>query len=122
MVLGGEEGLECEICVDGMFRACLGIKYLRYVLYKSGTDEAECSRKVASGRRVAGAIGSQVNARSLQFECARVLYESLLVPVLMYGSETMIWREKMSRIRAYRWTTSEVCWVSREWIKSQMHG
>ena len=35
-----------------------------------------------------------VNARSLQLECARVFHESLLVPVLMYGSESMIWREK----------------------------
>ena len=30
-----------------------------------------------------------------------VLHESLLVPVLMYGNETMIWRKKeRSRIRA----------------------
>ena len=61
---------------------------------KSGTDEAECSR-----RRVAGAIKSLVNARKLQLECARVLQESMLVPVLTYGSETMIWKER-SRIRA----------------------
>ena len=60
------------------------------VLDKSGIDEAECSRKVVSGRRVAGAIRYLVNARSLQLDCARVLHESLLVPVLMYGSETMI--------------------------------
>ena len=33
---------------------------------------SECSRKVASGRRVAGAIRSLVNARSLQLECDRV--------------------------------------------------
>ena len=33
--------------------------------------------------------------------CAKVLYESLLVPVLPYGSETMIWKEKeRSSIRA----------------------
>ena len=32
-------------------------KYLGYVLYESPTDEAECSRKVVSGRRVAGPIG-----------------------------------------------------------------
>ena len=62
----------------------------------SSTNEAECSRKVASGRGVAGAIRSLVNAR-----CARVLYESSLMPVLTYGSETMIWREKeRSRLRA----------------------
>ena len=73
--------MECEICVD---RLCL----------EHVSDEAECSRKVA------GAIRSLVNVRSLQLECARVLHESLLVPVLMYGSETMIWREEVrSRIR-----------------------
>ena len=56
--------------------------------------------KVASGRRVASAIMSLVNARSLQLEFARVLHESLLVPGRSYGSETMIWREeKRSRIR-----------------------
>ena len=55
---------------------------------------------MASGRRVVGAIKSLVNARSPQFECARILHESLLVPV-MYGIETMIWREEeWSRIRA----------------------
>ena len=43
-----------------------------YVLDESGTDEAECSRKMASGRRVAGAIRSLVNGRILQLECARV--------------------------------------------------
>ena len=34
-------------------------------LDESGTDEAECSRKVVSERRVPGAIRSLVNARSL---------------------------------------------------------
>ena len=68
---------------------------------ESSTDEAECSRKVASKRKVAGAFRSSVNARSLQLECARLLHESLLMPVLTYGSETMICREKeRSRIRA----------------------
>ena len=49
---------------------------------EAGTDEAECSRKVASGRRVADAIRSLVNARDLQIECSRSLHETLLVPVL----------------------------------------
>ena len=55
---------------------------------ESVTDEAECSRKVASGGREAGVIRSLVNAMSLQLECTRVLHESFLVTVLMYGSET----------------------------------
>ena len=37
------------------------------VLNESGTDDTECLRKAASGRKVAGAIRSLVNARSLQF-------------------------------------------------------
>ena len=60
------------------------------VLDESGRVEAECRRKVVSGRKVAGAIRFLVNTRGLQLECTRVLHETLLVPVLMYGSETMI--------------------------------
>ena len=60
-------------------------KYLVCVLDESGTDGAECSKKMGSGKRVAGAIRSLVNVRSLQLECAMVLHESLLVPVLTYG-------------------------------------
>ena len=77
---------------------------------ESGTDEAECSRKLASGKRVAGGIRSSVNARSLQLECARVLHESLLTPFLTYGSEKMIWREtERTIIGLYKWTTLEIC-------------
>ena len=68
---------------------------------ESGTDGAECSKKMANGRKVAGAFRSLVNARDLHLECARVLHETVLVPILMYGSETMLWKGKeKSRIRA----------------------
>ena len=39
---------------------------------EAGTDRAKYSKKVASGRKVAGAIRSLVNARDLQFECIRL--------------------------------------------------
>ena len=61
---------------------------------ESCTDGAECSRKVVRGRRVAGAIRSLVNAKDWQLKCARVLHEASLEPVLLYGSETMLWKEK----------------------------
>ena len=87
----GEEGLE----------HVSEFKYLGCVLDESGTDGAECSRKVASGRRVAGAIRSLVNAKYLQIECARVLHETWFIPVLMYDSETLLWKEKeIYKIRA----------------------
>ena len=59
-----------------------------YVLGESCTDEAECSRKVA------GAITFLFNARDLQLDCAKVLHETLLVPVFMYGRKTMLWTER----------------------------
>ena len=49
---------------------------------------------MANGRLVAGAIRSLVNARDFQLERDRVLYETLLAPVLMYSSEIMLWKEK----------------------------
>ena len=58
---------------------------------------------MASGRRVAGAIRSLDNAKDLQLEYVRVLHETLLVPILMYGSETDLWKEKeRCRTRAVR--------------------
>ena len=67
---------------------------------ESGTDGAECNRKVVSESRVAGVIRSLVNSRDLQIECARVLHETLLVPVFMYDSEIILWREEKSRVRS----------------------
>ena len=98
MVMNGEEGLEREVHIDGIhLEHVLELKYLVCVLSEAGTDGAVCSRKGASGRRVAGAIRTIVNARDLQIEsCMKhCLY------ILTYGNETMLWKEKeRSRIRA----------------------
>ena len=60
------------------------LKYLGCVLNELGRDDVDCRRKVAYGRKVAGAIRSLFNDRGLQFDCARVLNEGLLVPFLLY--------------------------------------
>ena len=92
-----EEGLKCEIHLEHISEC----KYLGCVLNESGADGAEYSRQVANGSRVVGTIRSLVNAWDLQLECARVLHEILLVPLLMYDSETTLWKEKERfRVRA----------------------
>ena len=60
MVLNGGEGFEYEVCVDGIHLEHAS-EFKHLALDESGTDEAECRRKVASGRRVAGAIRSLVS-------------------------------------------------------------
>ena len=85
------------------------------------TDVTECRKKVVSGKKTGGDFRSLVNARGLHPQCARALHEALIVPVLFYGSETMIWTEKeKSKIRTVRWTTSEVCWVLGKRRECQM--
>ena len=64
---------------------------------------------------MAGAIRSLVNGRDLQLECVRFLNETLLVPVLTYVSETMLWKE---RERSRSWTTSEAFLELGGWIES----
>ena len=40
-------------------------------------------------------------AKGISLECMRVLHENLLIPVLMYGSELMVWSEKYrSKVQA----------------------
>ena len=57
MVFGGEQRLECEVCVYGISLEHLsGFKYLECVLSESGFDEVEWRRKVVSRMSVAGAI------------------------------------------------------------------
>ena len=59
MVLNREEGFECEVYVDGIHLQHVSkFKYLGCALDELSTDGAECSRKTASGRRVAGVIRS----------------------------------------------------------------
>ena len=48
-------------------------KYLGCVLDESDTDGAECSRKVASWKRVVGGIRSLINAWDLHLECASLV-------------------------------------------------
>ena len=88
-----------------------------FVWKESGTGGAECSWKVPSRRRAAGIINALVNAGNLQLECARVLHEALLVLVLIYGSDSMLWKEKeRARVRAVQMDNL------RGWIESRMHG
>ena len=81
MVLGREEG------VDKMRLEDVSDSNTWDVFWMNRVQMRQCRR-----RGIAGTIAPSVNARGLHTECTRVLYESLLIPVLMYGSEAMIWK------------------------------
>ena len=57
VLLNREEGLECEVHVDGVrLEHVSEFKYLVCSLDESRTDRAECRGKVTNRRRVAGVI------------------------------------------------------------------
>ena len=67
-------------------------------------------------------VRSLVNTRDLQLQYATVLHETLLVPVLMFGNETMLWKE-ISRIRAVQMDNLRgLLGKLGGWIESQMQG
>src|SRR5678815_5560557 len=87
-----EDGPRCEVTLGGeQLEQVPEFTHLGYMLDEKGTDDAECSRKVVNGRKVTGANKSLVNVKGLNLECARVLHVGMLLPVLMYSSETMVW-------------------------------
>ena len=64
MVLNGEKGLVCEVHVDVMrLDQVSEFKHFGCALNELVTDDSQCRRKVAIGRRVTGANSSMVNAR-----------------------------------------------------------
>ena len=84
--------MEYEVCVEG-----IQLQYFSEFKYFGVCFEQ------------AGDIRSLVNFRGLQLECTRILHESFLIPILMYGR-----RRRGLGIELYRWTNSKVCRVSGE--------
>ena len=94
------------------------------VLDESGTIGAECSRKVVSGRRVAGEIRSIVNARDLQLESASLTSNIACTSSYIWQRDNVMERggDITLGLGLYRWQISEVCLALKGWIESQMIG
>ena len=75
MVLGQEDELVYEICVDGVQLEHMSeFNYLGCFFFGSGTDEAECRRKFANERKVENPIIFLVIAR----DCSLIVLESCI--------------------------------------------
>ena len=104
ILLGGDEVLICEFLVDGRLSEHISkFKYLRCTLVQM---VANIVGKVEDATR------SLVNAGSLQLKYTRVLHETMLVLVLLYGSETTVGRDKgRIMLELCKLTTLEVYWA-----------
>ena len=76
-------------------------KYLGSVFEKRGGCENDVNQRVIQGKKVGGIVRNLVKRNGLSVECARTIHEVVLVPTLLYGSETVYLKERdISRIRA----------------------
>ena len=69
-------------------------KYLGSVIHASGGVEADVSHRVNEGCKVLGALKGVMKNRTLDMNIKKVLYEKVVVPTVMYGSE--LWGLKVS--------------------------
>ena len=63
-------------------------KYLGSVVAVSGGVEADVRHRVNEGCKVLGAVKKVMKNRGLGTDVKRVLYEKVIVPTVMYGSES----------------------------------
>ena len=84
-MFGGKEGSIYKGFVDvTRLEHASEFKYIGCDLDKSGSGSAKSCWKFAN----------MVSAKRLQLECAKVLHEALLLTVSLYGSETMVKRDR----------------------------
>ena len=69
-------------------------KYLGAVIHANGGVEADIQNRVNEGCKVLGALKGVMKNRALEMNVRRVLYEKVIVPTVMYGSE--LWGMKVS--------------------------
>ncbi len=80
----------CEIELGGGDEGNKEFKYLGTVLSKHGEIE-EVRERAVKGRSIIGSPARVVKGRSVSMEVKRGLRNSVLLPTLMYGSETWTW-------------------------------
>ncbi len=76
-------------------------EYLGSVMCKHGGMEGGIRERALQGRRVVGSLGRIMNGRSVSMEVKRDLRNTIIVPTLIYASETWAWNESQrSKVQA----------------------
>ena len=93
-----EDGNRLNVTLDGeVLEEVDQFKYLGSVIAADGGVEADVRHRVNEGCKVLGAIKGVMKNRGLGMDVKKVLYEKVIVPTVMYGSE--LWGMKVSERR-----------------------
>ena len=90
-----EESPRLNVMLDGeALEQVDQFKYLGSIIAENGGVEADVSNRVKEGSKVLGAVNGVIKNRGLGMNVKRALYEKVIVPTVMYGSE--LWGMKES--------------------------
>ncbi|CAK1597415.1 unnamed protein product [Parnassius mnemosyne] len=92
----------CEIRIEGeLVEQVDEFVYLGCVFSRDGRYDKDIERRVNAGNRVNGALHSIVKSQNVSKKARMAIHNAVLVPTLMYGSESWVWQKKHeSRINA----------------------
>ena len=84
-----EDGASLNVMLNGeALEEVDQFKYLGSVIAANGGVEADARRRVNEGCKVLGALKGVMKNRGLGINVKKVLYEKVVVPTVMYGTET----------------------------------
>ena len=90
-----EDGARLNVMLNGeVLEEVDQFKYLGSVIAANGGVEADVHHRVNEGSKVLGAVKGVMKNRGLGINVKRVLYEKVIVPTVMYGSE--LWGMKVT--------------------------
>ena len=83
-----EDGARLNVMLNGEALEVDQFKYLGLVIVANGGVEADVRHRVNEGCEVLGALKGVMKNRGLGMNVKKVLYEKVVVPTVMYGSES----------------------------------
>ena len=88
-----EDGARLNVMLNGeALEEVDQFKYLGSVIAASGGVETDVHHRVNEGWKVLGALKRVMKNRRLGMNVKKVLYEKVVVPTVMYGSESWVWK------------------------------
>lgn len=103
MVFEREENVtKCEIMIgDEKVEQVNEFIYLGSLFTRDGKCDGDIERRVSAGNKMNGALNSVVGSSNVSKKARLAVHNGVLVPTLMYGSESWVWQKRNeSRINA----------------------
>ncbi|GBP33048.1 hypothetical protein EVAR_18526_1 [Eumeta japonica] len=112
----GDSTTKCDILVEGeKVEQVKEFVYLGRLFRNNGKHDRDIERKVNTGNKLNGALLAIMNGKSVSRQARLAILNGVLIPNLIYSSESRVWQKKnesrtnVEKMRSMR----SICRVSR---------